>query len=59
MNISLSGLFWPAVLQNKSGYEIIMLSVCAYSCPPLVALDTLKCDYSAFGGQHDVIYLIS
>jgi hypothetical protein len=57
MYISHYGSFWPAFLQNKSAYETIMLSVCA--CLPVSALDTLKYDYSAIGGQHDVIYLIS
>jgi len=59
MYISHSGSLWSAFLQNKSAYEIIMLSLYAYACPPVSALDTLKCDYSAIGGHHDVIYLIS
>ena len=57
--VSHSGSFWPALLHNKSAYEIIVLSLYAYPCPPASALDILKGDYSAIGGRHDVMYLIS
>jgi len=33
MCIPHSGSIWPAFSQNKSAYEIIMLSVCACACP--------------------------